>query len=124
MQLTEEELEIFSRQLLIKDWSYKNQLALKESIVQLDTENEILARYLISAGIGRLIIKSDSLYRNLLGFELCTELTLESSLSELPKLDLNISITSQDNQSILCGITEASKAITALIKIKMVALSS
>lgn len=116
MQLDENELEIYSRQLLVKGWGLKQQLALKQSVVLIHSENEVVARYLISAGIGHIILKSKALQKELKGFELNTKIDFYDDLKLIPEIDHEIFDQTNSKDTILQGITEALKTITILSK--------
>ena len=113
MQLTEIELETFSRQLLIKNWGLKQQLNLKLSNILLRSENEIAARYLIAAGIGTLTITNDNLYKNLLGYELHTKLVKYDSKTHSIQFDYIIEENNNDNH-ILSGLSTAARCLQQL----------
>ena len=55
LELSDQEIEFYSRQLLVSGWGLKQQLALKNSIVVLSYENDLLALYLAGAGVGEII---------------------------------------------------------------------
>lgn len=83
--LTEIELEIYSRQLLVKGFGLEQQLALKKSAVFLNFENEVAARYLIAAGVGRIFIKSSEIFETLKNQNPTVSVELFNSYQQLPE---------------------------------------
>lgn len=106
-QLSDSELEIYSRQLLVKGWGLKQQLALKSSVIFLTVENEIAVRYLIAAGVGRIFLKSTDLLKSLLAQN--PNVILES-MSNYDKLPINcIEVTAVGQKSKFTSIEFESK---------------
>ena len=59
LELSEQEIELYSRALLVSGWGLKQQLALKNSIVILNYEDDLLALYLAGAGVGEIVHKKN-----------------------------------------------------------------
>ena len=79
LELSDQEIEFYSRQLLVSGWGLKQQLALKNSIVVLSYENDLLALYLAGAGVGEIIY--------------------EKNAEKIKKLNPNIRISSKINKA-------------------------
>ena len=79
LELSDQEIEFYSRQLLVSGWGSKQQLALKNSIVILSYESELLALYLAGAGVG--------------------EIVYEKNVENIKKLNPNIEIKRRINSS-------------------------
>ncbi len=59
LELSEQEIELYSRALLVSGWGLKQQLALKNSIVILNYQDDLLALYLAGAGVGEIVYQKN-----------------------------------------------------------------
>lgn len=58
-ELTSNEIERYSRQLILKNWGRAQQMLLKDCSVCLPLANSVLALYLAGAGVGNLVLRLD-----------------------------------------------------------------
>lgn len=69
LELLPDEIERYSRQLLLKNWGAREQTRLKEIRGLISVRAEVLLRYLVGAGVGRIALfgsdKNSELLRSL-----------------------------------------------------------
>lgn len=56
MTLSPTEIERYSRQLVLRDWTAERQLRLRGTTCLIDADFEFAARYLVAAGMGQTVI--------------------------------------------------------------------
>lgn len=97
MELTNKEIERYSRQLILSSWSEEKQIALKHARILLDAKLTSAAYYLVAAGAENLCLfgkMAQSLHADLLELNPLLQLTFNTEIAS--NCDFAIGISTQD----------------------------